>query len=308
MIFPKFISQIKKGANMKKTLTFFVLFLLSSNLSFSQWEDRFQKIAETNVKQYTQPFATAFGTAMNSGGFHSASISDLFGFSISFQGMYIMVPDDQLTFKPTLPEGYVSDKPTATIFGNKGAAYAGPEGYITMPPGIDVNKIPMAMPQIGLSFMGTEALFRYIPDIDVGGKKLGLFGLGIKHSFSRYIPLVPVDFAVQVLYSTFKITDLMDVKNLAFNAHASKSFGIIEPYVGLQFESTKMDLKYDIKGDPLSGDPSLRQDRKVNLSLDGDNSFRATLGAALKLAVIVLNADVSFGSQTVLGGGLSFEF
>ncbi len=63
-----------------------------------------------------------------------------------------------------------------------------------------------------------------------------------------------------------------------------------------------------LQGDPLSGDPGLRTDKKVSLSLDGDNSFRATLGASLKLAVIVLNADVNLGSQTVFGGGLSFEF
>jgi hypothetical protein len=69
-----------------------------------------------------------------------------------------------------------------------------------------------------------------------------------------------------------------------------------------------MDLTYEIKGEPTSGDPTLRQDRKATLSLDGDNGFRATLGASLQLAVIVLNADVSLGSQTVFGGGLSFEF
>ena len=101
---------------MKKTLTFFVLFILTSHVSFSQWDDRFNKLAEDNAKSYAQPFATAFGTAMNSGAFHSASISDLFGFSLSFQGMYILIPDDQLTFNPTLPSGYVANKSTATIF------------------------------------------------------------------------------------------------------------------------------------------------------------------------------------------------
>jgi hypothetical protein len=293
---------------MKKVLTFFTLFILFSNLSFSQWEDRFEKIADANAKLYAQPFATAFGTAMNSGAFHSASISDLFGFSISFQGMYILIPDDQLTFTPTLPEGYTATSTTATIFGNKGAAYAGPDGYITLPPGLDVSAVPMAMPQIGLSFMGTQVLLRYLPDIDVGGKKLGLFGIGVKHSISRYIPLVPVDIAAQVLYSTFKITDLIDVKNLAFNAHASKSFGILTPYFGLQYESTSLDLTYDIKGDPASGDPNLRTDKKISLSLDGDNSFRAVLDASVKLAVVVLNADMNLGSQTTFCGGLSFEF
>jgi hypothetical protein len=293
---------------MKKILTCLMLFTLFSSLAYSQWEDRFNKIAQDNVKSYAQPFATAFGTAMNSGAYHSANVADLFGFSISFQGMYILIPDDQLTFTPVLPSGYTANKPTATIFGNKGGYYGGPDGYITLPPGLDVSSVPMAIPQISLSLMGTEAMFRFVPDIDVGGKKLGLFGIGVKHSVSRYIPLIPIDVAVQVLYSKFTITDLMSVKNLAFNAHASKTFGVLTPYFGLQYESTSMDLTYDIEGDPTSADPGLRADQKVSLSLDGDNSFRATLGAALKLAVIVLNVDLNLGSQTVIGGGLSFEF
>jgi hypothetical protein len=118
-------------------------------------------------------FATAFGTAMNSAGYHSASISDLFGFSISFQGMYIMIPDDQLTFTPVLPTGYVSNKSTATIFGNKGGAYAGPDGYITLPPGLDVTTVPMVMPQIGLSFMGTE-VFLDMYSISMSVVKIGI--------------------------------------------------------------------------------------------------------------------------------------
>jgi hypothetical protein len=293
---------------MKKLLIFFVAIILASNSSSSQWGDRFEKISETNVKQYTEPFATAFGTAMNSGAFHSANVASVFGFSLSFQGMYILIPDKQLTFTPTLPSGYTASQKTATIFGDKGGAYEGPDGYITTPPGINIKQVPMAIPQIGLSAFNTEVLIRYIPDVDVGGKKLGLFGIGLKHSISKYIPLIPVDVAVQILYSKFKVTDLMEVKNLAFNAHASKTFGIFTPYFGLQYESTKLDLTYDIKGDASSGDPLLHQDRNVKLSLDGKNKVRATLGAALKLAIIVINADVSLGSQTVFGGGLSFEF
>ena len=293
---------------MKKVLTLFVFLVLGSSTLFSQWEDRFEKIAESNAELYAQPFATAFGTAMNSGAYHSADVADFFGFSISFQGMYIMIPDDQLKFTPILPSGYEANKPIATIFGDKGAAYAGPDGYIALPSGLDVNKVPMVMPQIGLSLLGTEALFRYVPSIDVGGKKLSLLGLGAKHEISRYIPLLPVDISVQVLYSKFQVTDLIDVKNLAFNAHASMTFGVLTPYAGLQYEATNLDLTYQIKGDPLNGDPNLRVDKKVSFELEGDNSVRATFGAALKLAVFVLNADVSFGSQTVLCGGLSFEF
>ena len=42
--------------------------------------------------------------------------------------------------------------------------------------------------------------------------------------------------------------------------------------------------------------------------MEGDNKIRATLGAALKLAFFVINTDVSFGTQTVAGLGLSLEF
>lgn len=294
---------------MKKLFTFFVLFLIGSSSILSQVEDRFAALTEANVKLYATPFATAFGTAMNSGGYHSASISDLFGFSISFQGMYMLIPDDDLTFNPVLPDGYKTG-PTATIFGNKGAAYAGPAGYITTPPGIDVSAMPMAMPQISASFMGTEILLRYLPEIEISstGDKISMLGLGARHSISRYIPLIPVDVAVQILYNKLEITNLLESKNLAFNAHASKTFGVLTPYFGLQYESSTLDLSYTIKGDPASGDPGLQTDRKVSVSLDGDNSFRTTLGAALKLAIFVLNADLNVGSQTTFTGGLSFEF
>lgn len=294
---------------MKKILTFFVLFVLCSSSVLSQVEDRFAALTQKNVELYAQPFATAFGTAMNSGGYHSASIADWFGFSISFQGMYMLIPDDDLTFTPSLSDGY-SAGPTATIFGDKGSAYAGPAGYITTPPGVNLSAMPMALPQVSVSLLGTEVLFRYLPEIEIGdkGEKLSMLGLGAKHSISRYIPLIPIDIAVQVLYNKLEITDLLESKNLAFNAHVSKTLGVFIPYFGLQYESSSLDLNYTIKGDPASGDPELRVDKEVGVSLDGDNTFRTTLGAALKLAIFVLNADVNLGAQTTFTGGLSFEF
>jgi hypothetical protein len=292
---------------MKKLLTFFVLSFLFSNQLFSQ-SDWFKVLSEANVKGYTQPLANAYGIALNSGGFHSASVSDLFGFSISFIGMYILVPDDQLTFTPSLPAGYSAD-PTSTVFGEKkGGAYAGPDGYITTPPGLNIAPVPIVFPQIGISLLGTEVILRYIPDVTISGEKLGLFGIGVKHSISRYIPGIPVDVAVQVLYNSFKITNFIDANNLAFNAHASKSFGILTPYFGLQYESANMDLEYEINAEPSSGDPDVATGGKVKVSLEGENTFRVILGTSLKLGFLLLNADMGLGSQTVFGGGLSFEF
>lgn len=292
---------------MRKSTAMLILAFFLSSVTYAQVGDRFEKLSESNMKSYAQPFATALGTALNSGGYHSASIADLFGFSISFRAMYIMVPDDQTTFTPSVPAGYTASQ-TATIFGKDGKAFAGPNGYIVYPPGIDITSVPFAIPQVAGSFMGTELMLRYFPKISIGETDLNFFGFGVRHSVSRYIPLVPVDIAVQFLYNSLTVTDLIDLSNIAFNAHASKSFGLFTLYGGLQYESTTFDVTYDIKGDPSSGDPGLQQDKQVKVSIDGDNNFRFTLGGALTLAVVVLNVDFSLGSQSVISSGLSFEF
>ncbi len=278
------------------------LFLFVS--SYAQVEDRFGYLDDTQISDYVKPLVTTLGTAFNSASYHSASIPKLWGFGISFNAMIILVPDDQLTYTPKLPENYLESGETATIWGDKGGAFAGPDGFVVFPAGINKSSIPIGYPQISFSTMGTELLVRYLPKIDLGETDIGFWGVGISHSISQYIPLVPVDFAVQVLYNSFSMKDLVDASNIAFNVHASKSFGLFTGYAGLQYESSSMDLSYTYT-DPNSQNP-VSQDFTV--SIDGDNSFRFTLGGTLKLAVVALNFDYSLGSQSVVTSGLSFEF
>jgi hypothetical protein len=294
---------------MKKTILLLTFLAFIVKPAFSQIEDRFSQMTQANAVEYAKPFATTLGTAMNSNGYHSAEISSMFSFSVSFMGMYIMIPESQKSFTPTFGNlGYQASKETATIYGDRGAAYAGPDGYLVMPPGINQSGIPVAYPQIGASFMGTQVILRYLPKIPIGDENdLSMFGIGVAHSISQYIPLFPIDLAAQILYNNFEISGIMKLNNIAFNAHASKTLGVITPYFGLQYENTSLDLNYTIQGDPQSGDPSLRTDQDVSISINGSNHFRATLGAALKLAVIVLNADFSISSQPVVSGGLTFE-
>lgn len=293
---------------MKKVFTLLVISFLFTNLGYAQIEDRFAALTEENIKEYAKPFVTTLGTAMNSGGYYTADIPTLFGFSLSFRGMLIMIPDDQKSFTPNLLPGYNADKETPTIYGpEQGAYYAGPGGYITMPPGIDMKSVPFAYPQIAASLLGTEVMIRYLPEIDISDENtISMFGIGVQHEISRYIPLLPVDVAAQILYNKIEVTNLMETSNFAFNVHASKTFGLITPYFGLQFESSTVDVTYDIEADP--NNPLLQESRRVTVSIDGDNSFRATLGASLHLAIIVLNVDYSLSSQSILSGGLTFAF
>lgn len=290
---------------MKKFLLLLVCLFLSTSYTFSQVEDRFTFLNESEVGKYTKPLATTIGTALNSGAFHTAAVSKLFGFSLSFKGMMVMIPSDQKTFNPSLPSGYTADKSTATIYGDKdgGSVYGGSNGYIVYPGGIGESNIPLLFPQVSFSLLGTEAMVRYMPNLKVGETEVGLFGVGLKHSISQYFILLPVDIAVQVLYNSFKVKDLIDVSNIAFNAHVSKTFGLFTAYGGIQYESTKFDLDYTFKGNTTG-----ISNRQIKASIDGDNKVRMTVGGSVKLAFFVINADYSLGSQSTLTSGLTFEF
>jgi hypothetical protein len=292
---------------MKNRLPMMFLFLFLTMPVFSQVEDRFGFFTEAEISEYARPFGTSLGMAFNSASYHTAKVADLIGFSLSFRGMLILIPDDDLTFTPSLPNGY-SSTPTATIYGKEGAAYYGPQGFIVYPQGIDRSSIPVVLPQISASFMGSEVMLRYLPGISLGtgDEELSMFGIGLKHSISRYIPLSPVDISVQFLYNNLEITNVMDISAYAFNAHASKSFGLFTLYGGLQYESSTFDLEYTFT-DPSNLDPQ-KAGQTIKVSIDGDNNFRGTLGGTLKLALIALNIDYSLGAQSVLSGGLTFEF
>ena len=204
----------------------------------------------------------------------------------------------------------------ATIYGDKGGAFIGPGGTIVYPPGVNQSGIPAGMPQIAASFMGTELMVRFIPSITAGDASINFFGFGLRHSISRYIPKIPVDIAVQILFNNFSIenattTNVQDYfkfssSNFAFNVHASKTFGVFILYGGLQYESSGFDIEYTYID--RNGQNPLLDGTRASLEIDGDNSFRTTLGGALKLGFFVLNADYSLASQSILTGGISFEF
>ncbi len=290
---------------MKKFLLLFILVFTFQ--TSAQIEDRFSYLLDQDLKNFARPLATSLGVGFNSAGYNDAKISKLFGFSFGFRGMVAFIPDEQLTFKPEgLPEFYTADQETATIYGGSGSSYAGPAGYLSYPSGINQDMVPLVYPQMAFSMFGTELMVRFLPEIPVGDEKLKLLGFGVSHSVSQYFPLLPVNIAVQFMYNSLSVTNIIEVTNTAFNAHVSKTFGVFIAYGGLQFENTSVDFEYTYQ-DPNGTNPEL-DDTKVKLNLEGDNKVRLTVGGALRLAFFVLNADYSLGSQNVLSGGLSFEF
>jgi hypothetical protein len=286
---------------MKKFSVLILVLFLSAPFSYGQFMERFEALNEVNIKGYIQPFGTSFGLAMNSGGFYTADIPKYFGFSIGVKGLYILIPESDKTFTPTLSQGYNPGE-VATIYGDKGGYFSGPNGYQVTPPGLNRSAIPSAYPQVTASLLGTEVLLRFLPKTKFSDEhEFNLLGLGLRHSISSYMPMSPVDVAFQVLYNRFEISNLMESTNLAFNIHASKSCAVLTPYIGLQYETSTLDLNYTYR--PPIGNP-----QEISVSLDADNSFRGIVGASLNFVFIVFNIDVGFSSQTVLTSGLTFAF
>ena len=294
---------------MKRITTALGLLLLFTAPLFSQ-TDQLSYLNGPNAENFIQPFATSLGEGLNSGSFYTASIPSFFNLSISFRGMIMLIPKSELTFNPTLPNGYTADSGTATVWGKNGAVYTGPNGYVPFPSGVNQPRIPFAVPQITASLMGTELLLRYVPTIKPSGSSssFNYFGIGLRHSISQYIPLIPVDIAIGVLYNKLNYGSIISANAFAVNGEVSKTFGLFTAYAGLQYENSKFSLNYTIKGDPNNGDPSLQQDANVSASVNGKDNIRFTVGGSLKLAIIVINADYNLVPQSLFSGGLSFEF
>jgi Family of unknown function (DUF6588) len=300
---------------MKKFLYIFsLLFLLGLNQSFSQVGERITSLPPGEASQFATPLSTWFGSYFNSGGYYSASVPSTFGFKFSIIGMYIFIPDGQTTFTPNLPEGYNGSEGTATFFGDRGGVYLGPQGFLIYPFGLNLQSVPAGIYQASGSMFGAELMLRFFPKLKINDVSANLWGIGLKYSISQFIPLSPVDIAVQILYNNFNFDfdgdnnayDFKsDSKNFAANVHVSKTFsGMFTLYGGLQYESTTMDLTYNFR-DPDGAFPNLAGEQQV--TVDGDNNFRFTLGAAVKLAVIVFNVDYNISSQNLFTGGISLE-
>jgi hypothetical protein len=81
-------------------------------------------------------------------------------------------------------------------------------GTFKTPPGlgIDVAPLPVAQVNLGL-FRKTEVMVRYLPEINFKKGQINMWGLGLKHSISQWIPVtnkLPFDITAAAAYTDFK--------------------------------------------------------------------------------------------------------
>lgn len=275
----------------------------------SSLEDALEQYSATSVRGYIKPLIDLFGANLNSGFFSGKAAPGGISVRLSLIAMASTVSDEQKSYTATTPNGFdPATFETATIFGGPGTTvsdannpaltYRGSDGLI------NASLFPLATPQLTVGgFFGTEAMVRFIATPTFGDNdeipKLNLFAVGVRHNVGKYLgDALPVDLGVGVMYSTFKIGDIVKITGLTIGAQASKTVALLTVYGGAAWEKTTMNLNYTSTDPNASG--------TVDIDISGANTFRVTGGLSLKLLVARLFADVNLGSVTSFSGGLSF--
>ncbi|MFQ6104839.1 MAG: DUF6588 family protein [Candidatus Glassbacteria bacterium] len=291
---------------MKTVAVVFTLFgfcIALSPLQAQDLEDMVSKYTSVNGQGYMQPLGDAFGANINSGLFHGAGISkDEFNIRFSLEFMLAPIGDDRKVFMAQTEAPFYPDTTVEapTVFGDsEGTSVEGTGGTVFyFPGGFDVNNLPFLVPQVTIgSIMGTQAVFRYINfKVDDNIGKVKLFGFGLRHSVSQWIEKeYPVDLAVAFFTQSFDVGDIVDASAKYFGIIGSYDAGILTLYGGPGFESSSLDIAYDIEADTDT--------TSVSFELDGDNSARFTLGAAVDLKILRFHIDYNIASQSSIGFG-----
>jgi hypothetical protein len=271
----------------------------------TELEKTLQQYNAATVTGYIQPVADLFGADMHAGYYHNAWIAPT-GFSLGFDivAMASIVQDAQKFYTASTPAGFdPTTFKTATIFGGKGTtvnfgglSFKGSDGIF------NTSFFPLIVPQLRIgSLYGSDLTLRFITVPSIGDDKIPvitLWGVGVRHSISQYIPNAPLDMAAGVYFNSFKVGDIMDFKGFAANLQASKSIKILIVYGGIAYESSKMNLTF------RSTDPTVTD--KVDIDLDGANQFRFTAGVGVSLGILKVFADANFGSVTNYSAGIGF--
>ena len=284
-------------------LTVIIVSLVFTTTSFGQvdstqslLQQHIESIIGDNVVNYMQPFATALGTAVNTGLYHTAKIHGLPGFDIGIRAIFIPIPDEAEKYNAKLTD--TDSVEVSTVFG--------PDSSLSgFPPGLNISGVPFAVFHFSVGLpMGTEVNLRYLPAIETNDDipKIELIGFGLSHSLDQYFP-VPIPLLPQLsagfMYQTFKVENLIESTHLAYNLRLSKSVPMLTVYVGAQFETSDMDITFKVAG--------LGEDITVNL--DGENDLRFTGGFRFTIFPLLgINADFSTGKYSAINIGLNFSF
>lgn len=175
---------------------------------------------------------------------------------------------------------------------------------------LQTNIVPAAIPQLRIgSVLGTDIMVRWVPRIDVTDVgTVGMFGMGVRHSLSQYIPLSPVSVAVQVAWQHLGVDDLEEQDLLGASTFAagiavSHELGMLTLFGGLQTERSTLDVSYQLETESEEVGPV-----PVSFRAVGASRGRGTAGAGLRMGPVRLHGSYSIGRVNVVRFGFGFAY
>jgi Autotransporter beta-domain len=266
-----------------------------------------------NAVGYLQPLVNAFGATLNTGFGYSAYIPPTsFHIGLEFPVMGVFFEDEDKTFMATTEPGFdpTTEMEVPTVVGSGQAVVVPGTGgaQFAFPGGFDLNSFGLVVPQIRLSSLaGLEAVVRWIAyddaDADVGD--IDMFGIGGRYGLSQHLGAAPpLDVAVGVLWQSLDVgtndfgNPFTSTSALSVQLQGSKrmpvGFATFEPYGTVAYENLDVDVQY-----------SDANDQPVDVSLEGENSFRFTIGAGINFVAGQVWADYSFADTSNFSFGLA---
>lgn len=310
---------------------------LANTADFTKAGDDASLITEA----YVAPLFKGFGAGLNNGWFNTADVHKSGRFDLTFSVSAVFVPDVDKSYnandlnlqvvEPTDPSNTIAP----TVMGGDEKTdfytvkYNGiPVDKFNAPAGIGFGIVPVPVANLSVGIIkGTELSIRYIPTIANNGvgAKIGLIGVGVKHSIKQWIPVIselPFDLSAQAAYTTLTASTSLDdtdpEKEMVLKTHAytvnaivSKKIAMLTGYAAVGYQASSSDVNiygtYDIKG---PGGSSSQIKDPVDVTASGANGMRATLGFRLKILVGTIHADytISKYSSATAGLGICVDF
>ena len=233
---------MKKNKSLTKIIAFSFMILFSSTTmaQFSQvgaFMAGSADDAEKLFEAYISPYANGIGAGLSAGWYNTAKSHKLGGFDVTVTLNTAIIPSADKTFDPTvlgIGEGSslisrveFADNQSPTAAGKKETGsqvtyytdlpIAGETelASFNLPKGSGFGYTPTPMVQLGLGTVKeTDLIVRYSPELSIGsGGKVGLWGVGVKHSIKQWIPALkrlPV-LEMSVMGGYTKLTSTTDI-------------------------------------------------------------------------------------------------
>ena len=341
---------------MKAILRLTVVLMFGASSAQAQLLDGLETVllaredAQKLIQGYTNPLAKSFIYGLNTGWAHSAKTHKQLGFDLSVGVGASMVSDADLSFIPTgLRYAETPSGGLPTVFSKSNSVPldvlipANSEtdelrATLNFPGGVGddlpISGVPVPTAQLSVgAFANTDIIVRFVPESNLEGASVSLWGLGFKHDLTQYLgPIDKLPFNLSILAAQTTVSSrynieptslsqnpMADMRYVDFNLKAqtvqllgSLDFPFISVFgaVGISRGSADLGMKgvYELEYTQQVGGFEVPIVTSISdpLTLDySANSTLATIGARLNLAILKIYAQYSLQEYSTASVGVS---